>query len=55
MFSKNMNDVIYTPLNVAKKMIELCEITSNMTVLDPSKGGDVFYDNLPDYCIKDYF
>jgi len=50
----NKNDIIYTPLNVAKKMIEMCEITSNMTVLDPSKGGGVFYDNLPNYCIKDY-
>ena len=48
------NDIIYTPKPVAELMIELCEITSNIKVLDPSKGGGVFYDNLPDYCIKDY-
>ncbi len=51
--TKNPNDVIYTPLNVAKKMIDMCEITDNMKVLDPSKGGGVFYDNLPN-CKKDY-
>ena len=48
------NDIIYTPKPVAELMIGLCEITSNMKVLDPSRGGGVFYDNLPDYCIKDY-
>lgn len=47
------NDIIYTPLSVAKKMIEMCDITEDMTVLDPSKGGGVFYDNLPK-CKKDY-
>jgi type I restriction-modification system DNA methylase subunit len=50
---KNPNDKIYTPKSVALKMIELCEITENMTVLDPSRGGGIFYDNLPK-CNKDY-
>lgn len=50
---KNGNDIIYTPLNVALKMIEMCDITKNMKVLDPSKGGGVFYNNLPD-CHKYY-
>lgn len=49
----NANDIIYTPLPVAKLMIEMCEITPEMSVLDPSKGGGVFFNNFPD-CNKDY-
>ena len=51
---KNSNDIIYTPKPVALKMIEMCNIKEGTTVLDPSKGGGVFYDNLPQTCIKDY-
>lgn len=47
------NDVIYTPKPVAKLMIDLCDIKADDKVLDPSRGGGVFYDNLGD-CIKDY-
>jgi len=47
------NDKIYTPKPVALKMIEMCDITPDMKVLDPSKGGGVFYDNLP-ICNKSY-
>tara|TARA_R110001592_G_scaffold305669_1_gene578292 strand:+ start:399 stop:1004 length:606 start_codon:yes stop_codon:yes gene_type:complete len=47
------NDVIYTPEPLAKVMIDLCDIKPNDKVLDPSKGGGVFYDNLPE-CNKDY-
>ena len=47
------NDVIYTPKPVAKLMIDLCDIQPSDRVLDPSRGGAVFYDNLPE-CIKDY-
>jgi len=50
---KNANDVIYTPKPVAKLMIDLCNIKPTDKVLDPSKGGGVFFNNLPD-CIKDY-
>lgn len=49
----NANDIIYTPLSVALKMIDMCDITENMLVLDPSKGAGVFYNNLPK-CNKDY-
>lgn len=42
------NDVIYTPKPVALRMIELCNITPDMKVLDPCYGGGVFYENLPD-------
>lgn len=47
------NDVYYTPLPVAKKMIEMCNITPDMKVLDPCFGGGVFYNNLPK-CDKKY-
>ena len=51
---QNPNDVIYTPEDVAKIMIKLCKIKKGEKVLDPSKGGGVFYDNFPKNCIKDY-
>lgn len=47
------NDIIYTPKPVAIKMINMCDITKNMTVLDPCRGGSIFYDNIPE-CKKDY-
>jgi len=47
------NDVVYTPKSIALRAIEMCDITENMTVLDPCKGGGIFYDNLPN-CKKSY-
>lgn len=47
------NDIYYTPKPVAEKMIEMCEITPEMTVLDPCYGGGVFYENLPE-CHKEW-
>tara|TARA_R110002012_G_C11412756_1_gene587272 strand:+ start:87 stop:653 length:567 start_codon:yes stop_codon:yes gene_type:complete len=47
------NDVIYTPKLVAEIMIDICDIKETDSVLDPSKGAGVFYDNLPP-CNKDY-
>jgi len=51
---KSSNDIIYTPKPVAELMIEFCNIQENEIVLDPCKGGGVFYDNLPNNCIKKY-
>lgn len=48
------NDKIYTPLNVAKKMIDLANLKPNDYVLDPSFGGGVFFNNFPDYVKKDF-
>ena len=48
------NDVIYTPLSVAKLMIDFCDIEPNHRVLDPSMGTGIFYDNFPE-CNKDSF
>jgi len=47
------NDIYYTPLPVAKRMIEMCNITPEMKVLDPCLGKGVFYDNLPE-CNKNW-
>jgi hypothetical protein len=47
------NDVFYTPKSVVLEMVEMCNITPDMKVLDPCKGGGVFYDNLPE-CNKDW-
>ncbi len=49
---KHANDRIYTPVKVAKMMINMCEIEKDDKVLDPSRGGGVFYNNLPE-CHKD--
>jgi hypothetical protein len=51
---KNPNDVIYTPEPLAKDMIKICKIKKGETVLDPSKGAGVFYNNFPKNCKKDY-
>lgn len=51
--ANNPNDKIITPLNVAKDMIEKCNINKDMKVLDCSKGEGVFYNNLP-ICNKDW-
>ena len=50
---KTSNDIIYTPKPVALDMINICKITADMKVLDPSRGGGIFYNNLPP-CIKSY-
>lgn len=47
------NDLIFTPKPVAELMIKMCNIQPNDKVLDPSKGGGVFFDNLPE-CDKSY-
>ena len=47
------NDVFFTPKSLALEMIEMCNITPDMKVLDPCKGAGVFYDNLPE-CKKDW-
>lgn len=49
----NPNDNIYTPIPLAMKMIEMTAIQPHEVVLDPSKGGGAFFDNLPP-CDKHY-
>ena len=41
------HDKVYTPVEVARMLIDMTEIKETDTVLDPSKGGGVFFDNLP--------
>ena len=47
------NDIIFTPKPVAELMIKMCNIQPTDKVLDPSKGGGVFFNNLPE-CDKSY-
>lgn len=51
---KTKNDIFYTPLPVALKMIEMCNIQEGDKVLDPCRGGGIFYNNLPNTCIKSF-
>jgi hypothetical protein len=41
------HDKIYTPVDVARLLIDMTDIKEDDTVLDPSRGGGVFFDNLP--------
>jgi hypothetical protein len=51
---KQKNDKIYTPKPVANMMIEMCNFKEGETVLDPCKGGGIFYDNLPSIVNKEW-
>ena len=37
------NDVVYTPLSLAMKLIEMAEIQPGDRVLDCSRGGGIFF------------
>ena len=41
------NDVLFTPLPVAMKLIEMTEIKETDRVLDPCRGEGAFFDHLP--------
>lgn len=41
------NDVFYTPPDLAKKLIEITDITPDLHLYDPFMGEGVFYDNYP--------
>ena len=47
------NDVVYTPLSLAKILINMADIQPTDRVLDPCMGEGVFFDNLPE-CRKDW-
>jgi len=47
------NDVVYTPLSLAKLLINMADIQPSDRVLDPCRGDSIFYNNFPD-CIKDF-
>ena len=51
---RKKNDVIYTPEPVARLMISMCELKQNESVLDPCRGGGVFYNNFPS-TVKKYW
>jgi len=51
--TENPNDKIYTPEGIAQLVINKMPLKEGDTVLDASAGGNVFYDNYPDYVIKD--
>lgn len=50
---RGQNDIYHTPLQVVREMIAMCDITADMTVLDPCYGAGAFYDNLPQ-CQKEW-
>lgn len=51
------NDTYYfhqTPQTLAKKLIEKLDLVAGDTVLEPFKGEGAFYNELPDFVIKDW-
>lgn len=52
MTGNDKNDKVYTPLPIAKKIIDLFPLYGK--VLDPFKGGGAFYNQYPDFIIKDW-
>ena len=52
MTGNDKNDKIYTPLPIAKQVIDNFGLYGK--VLDPFKGGGAFYDQLPYYVVKDW-
>lgn len=53
-YKDNPKDVFYTPKPVALRMIEMCGNLEGAKILDPCKGGGIFYDNFPNNCEKHY-
>lgn len=51
---KNSNDIIYTPLPIAKECIDLCSFEKGDIVLDPCRGNGAFYDQYPSHVVKEY-
>jgi hypothetical protein len=43
-----------TPEELCKLLIKKCNLIQNETVLEPFKGEGSFYNNFPDFVIKDY-
>ena len=41
------NDVVYTPISLAKLLIEMADIQPTDRVLDPCRGEGIFFQNLP--------
>lgn len=52
MTGNDKNDKVYTPLPIAKRIIDLFPLYGK--VLDPFKGGGAFYNQYPDFVDKDW-
>ena len=51
---RNKHDILYTPPQIAKLMIDMCDIRDNDVLLDPCRGGSVFYNNFPTYTYNNW-
>jgi hypothetical protein len=48
------DDDFYTPIELAKKCIDMTPLKDGDLVLDSAKGHGAFYNNYPDFVEKDY-
>ena len=51
---QNKNDIIFTPIELAKECINLVPIAESDSLLDPFYGGGAFYDNYPEKNKKEW-
>jgi len=50
----SINDDFYTPVELAKKCINMIDFSTGDLVLDNAKGKGVFYNNYPDIIEKEW-
>ena len=49
-----MNDVFYTPAEIAVEMVDMAELKPGDVVLEPCYGGGIIFNLIPDYCSKEW-
>ena len=47
-----MNDVFYTPVEIAVEMVDMAELKPGDVVLEPCYGSGAIFNLIPDYCDK---
>ena len=51
---EEVDDVFYTPAEIAVMMVEMAELKPGDIVLEPCRGGGIIYRLIPDYCTKEW-
>ena len=51
---EEVDDVFYTPAEIAVMMVEMAELKPDDIVLEPCRGGGMIYKLIPDYCTKEW-
>jgi len=49
-----VDDVFYTPAEIAVEMVDMAQLKPGDVVLEPCYGGGVIFNLIPDYCSKEW-